>query len=79
MEDTKWIAKSKTLWGAVIAALPVLGPAVGLDLSPDDVVAIGDSGVGLIDAAAGAVGFALVIWGRVSASTKATMLPKKGA
>lgn len=80
MEDqSKWIIKSKTLWGAIIAALPVLGPTLGLDLSPDDVATIGDSGVNFIDAAAGAVGAVLVIWGRVSATTKATLLPKPKA
>ena len=79
MEDqSKWIAKSKTLWGAIIAALPVLAPIFGLDLSPDDVAQIGDSGVSVIDAAFGVVGGLLVIYGRLTASQPATMLPKKG-
>ncbi len=80
MEDqSKWIVKSKTLWGAIIMALPVLGPALGLDLSPEDVTSIGEEGAGFIDKAFGAVGALLVIWGRVSASTKATLLPKPKA
>jgi hypothetical protein len=77
MEDQpKWIAKSMTLWGAVITAVPVIAPLIGVDISPDDVATIGDSGVSIINAGFGIVGAVMVIYGRLRATTKATMLPK---
>ena len=66
---TKSFAKSKTIWGALIAALPTLAQSVGVDIGQgpvtlDTVNNLGDPQVSTILEAAGGV---LVLWGRMTA------------
>lgn len=73
--QSKWIAKSKTLWGAIIMAVPVVAPVVGIDLSPEATQEVADAGVSVIEAAFAVIGGALVIIGRLTAAATATVLP----
>lgn len=66
---SKFFAKSKTLWGALIAALASAAPvmsAFGIEL-PVSVEALGAQGDTLLTAAAGLAGTILVVWGRLTA------------
>ncbi|MEZ5776013.1 MAG: glycosyl hydrolase 108 family protein [Hyphomicrobiaceae bacterium] len=68
----KWWGQSVTIWGAVVAGLaavlPALGPLLGLAITPDAVVETGDQIGQLVQALAGLVGTALAIYGRVRAT-----------
>ncbi len=70
--STKWWGESVTIWGALVTAvatvLPALGPAVGLDLTPEAVKLAGDQVLALVQAAAGLVGTVMTIYGRSRAS-----------
>jgi len=63
---TKNIVLSKTIIGAIIAVAPQIADLIGF-VWPD----------GLSDELMGFIGFALVIWGRLTATTKLTVLPQK--
>ncbi len=67
----KWWGQSMTIWGAVITALstvvPVLGPAVGIDVTPEIVRKAGEQVVAIVQAIGGLVGTALTIYGRARA------------
>ena len=69
----KWWGESITIWGAVITALstvvPVLGPAIGLDLTPDLVRQTGEQLVSVVQAVGGLVGIVMTIYGRARATT----------
>ena len=69
----KWWASSMTIWGAVVTALsavlPVVGPIVGLNISPELIQLLGDQVVLLSQAAGGVAGTILTIYGRVRATT----------
>jgi len=71
-QPSKWWGQSLTIWGTLITALstvlPVLGPALGLDLTPELIRQLGDNVVHLAQAAGGIVGTTLAIWGRIRAS-----------
>lgn len=69
---TKWWGSSMTLWGAAITALstvlPVLGPALGLDVTPDVVRQAGDQLVSVVQALGGLMGTLMTIYGRTRAT-----------
>ncbi len=69
----KWWGHSMTIWGVMITALstvlPVLGPAIGLDLTPELVRQLGDNVLNVGQAVGGLVGTVLAIYGRVRTST----------
>ena len=69
---TKWWGSSITIWGAVITALstvvPVLAPAVGLDITPEVVREAGQQVVAVVQAVGGLVGTIMTIYGRARAS-----------
>lgn len=74
--DSKFILKSKTIWGAIIGFLPPLMSLVGVAPDPVAIGALSAAGTGVIDlgwglvnAANEVVGGALVIWGRLTAKT----------
>ena len=64
--------QSLTIWGALITALstvvPVLGPAIGLELTPDLVRQAGEQVVTVVQAVGGLVGTLMTIYGRARAN-----------
>ena len=62
-----------TIWGALLTAmstvLPLLGPILGLDLTPDLVQRLGQDLVVLVQALGGVIGTILTILGRARANT----------
>ena len=75
-EGAKWWGSSMTIWGALITAastvVPVLGPAVGINVTPDLVVHAGEQLVSIVQAIGGLVGTAMAIYGRSRASETLT-------
>lgn len=47
----KWYLKSKTTWGIIVGALPVLAQLIGLGLGSDDIELISDTGDAILTAA----------------------------
>ena len=72
----KWWAASMTIWGAAVTALstvmPVIAPALGLDISPQLVRQAGDDAVAVVQAIGGLAGLALTVYGRLRATTHLT-------
>lgn len=72
----KFWGQSVTIWGAVITALstvvPVLGPAMGVDLTPDLVKQAGEQLVSVVQALGGLIGTAMTIYGRARANAALT-------
>lgn len=77
MENTKWFALSKTLWGAIIAILPILGPQLGLHLTDNDVHLINQNADDIVSA----LGAIVVVIDRVvngyKQPKKLTVIPKQ--
>jgi uncharacterized protein (TIGR02594 family) len=71
-DATKPWGQSLTIWGALITAVstvvPVLGPAIGLDLTPDLVRQAGEQVVTIVQAVGGLVGTLMTIYGRARAN-----------
>ncbi len=71
--DSKWWGQSMTIWGALLTALstvlPLLGPILGLDLTPELIQRLGQDIVLLAQALGGVIGTVLTILGRVRATT----------
>lgn len=71
--ESKWWGQSMTIWGALLTALstvlPLLGPILGLELTPDLVQRLGQDVVMLVQALGGVIGTVLAILGRVRANT----------
>ena len=67
----KWWGDSMTIWGTLITAvstvLPVLGPLIGLDITPDLIKLLGANVVATIQAVSGLVGTIMAIAGRARA------------
>ena len=68
----KFWGHSMTIWGALLTAVstvvPVLGPAFGLDLTPDLVREAGEQLIAVIQAIGGLIGTIMTILGRVRAN-----------
>ena len=68
----KWWGESLTVWGALITAvatvLPALGPALGLDLTPELVRLAGDQLLSLVQTVVGLLGTIMTIYGRSRAA-----------
>ena len=73
LPDSKWWTQSMTIWGALITAAatvaPVLGPRLGIDISPRMIQLFGEQMVGTAQAGGGLLGTILTIYGRVRATT----------
>ena len=71
--EGKWWGQSMTIWGVLLTAmstvLPLLGPILGLDLTPELVQRLGQDIVILVQALGGVIGTVLTILGRVRATT----------
>ncbi|MBB6180851.1 hypothetical protein [Pseudorhizobium flavum] len=65
MDGMKTWYQSKTVWGALIAVAASIAQMAGVDLAPDVQNDIADLAIAL----GGALGGALSIYGRISAST----------
>ena len=73
--QTKWIALSLTLWGALITAGSALAPVAGINITPEGWAEVNESGQSAINAVGVLVGSVMTIVGRLRASTKATLFP----
>ena len=71
--DGKWWGHSMTIWGAIITAastvLPVIGPLIGLDVTPDLVKEFGDQVTSVLQAIGGLIGIIMTVYGRTRATT----------
>lgn len=71
--EVKWWGQSMTIWGAILTALstvlPVLGPALGINLTADLVQQLGQDVVQLVQAFGGLAGTAMTIFGRMRATS----------
>ncbi|MFZ4807033.1 MAG: glycoside hydrolase family 108 protein [Hyphomicrobiaceae bacterium] len=76
---SKWWGQSLTIWGTLVTAaatvLPLVGPMMGLDLTPDLVRQVGDQTLAVIQAATGLIGTLMAIVGRTRASTRLERRP----
>jgi hypothetical protein len=72
--ESKWIAKSLTIWGGIVVALPGLAAIIGLELP--DVEVLQSAGVAVIEGAATIVGLVMVVIGRLRANTGAPVTLK---
>jgi len=74
MFDVKSVFASKTLWGLVITAAPTIAGWFGLSITAADATA----GVGYlqntITAGMELIGWATILWGRLSAKTQLKLL-----
>jgi hypothetical protein len=69
--ETKFILKSKTVWGAILMLVPTVFVLLGLDApSPDELAGAKAAGEQILLLGTELVGFALAIWGRMAAKTK---------
>jgi lysozyme family protein len=70
-QPTKWWGHSITIWGTLITALttvlPLLGPALGLDIKPELVRQLGDNLVAVAQAVTGLAGTLMALYGRAIA------------
>ena len=77
--SAKWWGQSMTVWGALITAastvLPLLGPALGLELTPDLVRQLGEQTITVAQAIGGLIGILMTIVGRSRASTRLERRP----
>jgi hypothetical protein len=68
----KWWGQSLTIWGTIITTLstvvPILGPALGVNIGGELIRQLGDNVVLLAQAIGGVAGTAMAIWGRIRAS-----------
>jgi lysozyme family protein len=73
-QPTKWWAHSVTVWGTLITALatvlPLLGPALGIDIKPELVRQLGDNLTVTAQAVAGLAGTIMALYGRSVATTR---------
>ena len=72
MTDSKWALQSKTILGALLAMLVVILPTMGISFTADDSALFS----ALLDKILEVGGLALAIWGRFTASSDVTVLPK---
>ena len=70
--ENKFFLMSKTLWGVIVMALPVVLPLFGVSFGFDETALIGDTA----DKVFSAVGAILALWGRFSAKTTLTATGK---
>lgn len=70
--ESKWLVKSKTFWGAIVATAPAWLQAFGISLADAQYQAIAEWG----NQALALVGGLMVIVGRFKAKDSVTVLPK---
>lgn len=75
--DSKWVGKSLTVWGGLVAILPGLAIMFGFELG--DVADLQAAGNAAINGIATIGGFVMLVLGRKKAASdtrKVTLLPK---
>ncbi|MBD8890914.1 hypothetical protein [Roseibium litorale] len=70
MNEAKSILQSRTIWGAVIAALAIVAGWFGYDVSAVSQAGLVDDLIAASDKIVALVGLAVVIYGRLSATKK---------
>lgn len=70
-EMKKWYL-SKTIWGGVLMAAGVIAGFFGVEIDETTQEEVAAKIPEIIEYVSGAVGFILVIWGRITASKKVT-------
>ncbi len=76
MNNNKRPWQSKTMWGGVMMLVAlVLSAGFGIEFTPDDQAAFTDKALSLAEAAFGFGGFAVVLYGRLTAGKSITLLP----
>ena len=73
--ESKWVGKSLTVWGGLVASLPGLFMALDWDI---DVGGLEAAGVAIIQGISVVAGFVMVVIGRLRANsgTPVTLKPK---
>ena len=73
--NEKWVGKSLTVWGGIVAALPGIFAAFDIKL---DAAGVDAAGIAVIEGASVVVGLVMVIIGRLRANTgtPVTLKPK---
>jgi hypothetical protein len=83
MEDSKWVLKSRTIWGLILTAVGAFAPvakAVGFEYpSETEIGMIGETGYQLVSAIATAVGLGLALYGRIKAVAQLWVVTKTDA
>lgn len=68
----KWWGESMTVWGALMTAvatvLPVVGPLIGIDITPELVKLVGTQAYAVVQAVTGLLGTVMTIYGRARAT-----------
>ena len=72
--QSKWIAKSLTVWGGLVMLLPGLAQLIGIDVG--NVQAIGEAGSTVIVGLSEVAGFVMVVIGRLRANDGAPVTLK---
>jgi uncharacterized protein (TIGR02594 family) len=74
IRTVKWWGHSITIWGTLITALttvlPLLGPALGVDVRPELVRQLSENLVAVAQAVSGLAGTLMALYGRVAATTQ---------
>lgn len=73
--NEKWVGKSLTIWGGIVAALPGIFMMFGWDI---DISALSAAGIGVIQGVSVIVGLVMLVVGRLRANTgtPVTLKPK---
>jgi hypothetical protein len=73
-QPAKWWGHSVTVWGTLMTALatvlPLLGPALGLDIKPELIRQLGDNLTLTAQAVAGLAGTIMALYGRTVATSR---------
>ncbi len=76
LSQPKWVGRSSTIWGAIIAVIAtgyqVVGPiadtiGITIPVTPGDIQAANNSGAAIISGIGALAGLALTVWGRFKA------------
>ncbi len=72
MENSKWFLQSKAMIGALIVILVQFAPIIGFSFTEVDGQMVGQSADQILTG----IGGLLALWGRTSARSTLTLLPK---
>lgn len=76
-QQSKWLAKSLTVWGGVVLVLPTIGRLAGWDFAGYDFAELQTAGEHVLLGLNAVVGSLMVLYGRARAKGSATILPSK--
>jgi hypothetical protein len=76
MPENKFALRSKTIWGAILAFIGFVGPALfGVEIDPAEIENANEMFAAAATGISGVVGFVLTIWGRFTAKGNVTATP----